>query len=134
MSWNTPKYDFVATDGYTYTHANNVGENQYILHQGNSGVTTVTFAGDLGINMQHHCFYVSGAGTINRIRYTDGTDTRLPGNVIFLICNSIVTLQTGSGTSGQYYGLLGQTTTCVADEAYCLILYGTKWHILKNNI
>lgn len=134
MAWNTPKYDFLATDGYTNTHANNVGENQYILHQGNSGITTVTMANDLGINMQNQSFYASGAASTDlyRIRYTDGTYTRLPGNIIFIVFQNGQGISTSYGTSGDYYGIAGSAFTCSADDCVGFVLASdNKWHIVR---
>lgn len=134
MAWNTPKYDFLTTDGFTATHANNVGENQYILHQGNSGIATVTMANDLGINMQNQCFYASGAGATDlyRIRYTDGTDTRLIGNIIFIVFENGQGISTSYGTSGNYYGIAGSTFTCAAGDAVGFVLASdSKWHIIR---
>lgn len=133
--WNTPKYDFLITDGLTNSHMNDIGENQEILHRGNSGITSVTMASDLGINMQSHTFYVTGGAgtTLNRIRYTDGTDSRIDGNVIFIIFAQNITIAPGSATSGQYYGLDGTQiiTTVGANDAVGFVLYNTKWSILK---
>lgn len=136
MAWNTPKYDFLATDGYTNTHANNVGENQAILHRGNSGIITVTMANDLNISMDNQCFYANGAAATDlyRIRYTDGTTTRLYGNIIFIVFQNSQDIYMGSATSGQYYGISGNggsAISALAGDAYGFILMSTnKWHII----
>lgn len=125
--WNTPKYDFLATDGLTYTHMNEIGENLEILKRGNYGATTVASAADLAINMDNQVFYITGTTNVSRIRYTDGTDSRANGNIIFCITASSFNFQTGGSSSGQYHPI-GSAISTSSNRAYCFVVFNSLWY------
>ena len=106
MAWNTPVTTFSATDGLTNTHMNEIGENLGILHSGNgqNSVSNLAIAENLPIGVTDHFCYVStGASYIWRLQYTDGTTTRLNGNIFWIYFANGTTVGSGHGTSGNYY-------------------------------
>lgn len=136
-TWNTPKNDFLVTDGLTNSHMNDIGENLATLHSGNgvSSITTGTIASDFNINSTDHIFdTASGTGPILRIRYTDGTISRLPGCIIWIIFNTTSSIDCTGTTSGDYAKITHRNCpgpiTILANTVAGFAYYNNAWYVI----
>lgn len=138
FEWNTPKTDFVATDGLTFGHMNDIGENLKTLHSGGGNetalaTTTINSSNQLEIDMVHQVFELNLAGSsstnLQYIQYTDGTTTRLPGNTIIVIFDSSYTVNDGTSPSGNFKSIDATGSTLNPTNGYAMLFVytGTIW-------
>ena len=133
MGWNYDiKDDFVATDGLTHTHVNEMAENiQHLFGQG--APTGLAIANSYPIGTENTLFYTqSGATYIDRLQFTDGVDTRPYGNIIWIVFAVPTTINRGSSISGNYKGIdmTNPSVAAATSSVYGFIHMPTYWFML----
>lgn len=127
MQYTSGKDDWAVPDIVQTTDMNEIGANlnTLIFGGGQSAIPQPTAANDLDLNMTYSFQVVLGTTTIQRMRYTDGTNTREDGNIITLFFNNAVTIPTTGFTTDSTYAPIAASTgiTQLNVNAYDIIQF-----------
>lgn len=127
MQYTSGKDDWAVPDIVQTTDMNEIGANlnTLIFGGGQSAVPQPTAANDLDLNMTYSFQVVLGTTTIQRMRYTDGTNTREDGNIITLFFNNALTIPTTGFTTDSTYAPIAASTgiTQLNVNAYDIIQF-----------